>query len=665
MHGHHNLIEPGMEWSVQDKRDHTNRLRETLEKFSETLSQTYSNRRAAQWGHKTQVVDELQDAYEQLEERERELRMAAEIGQVLLEKNRETTEILDQTVSKLRVAETEADDLRHEMALVKQELQESRNNLIAKDRRYEVARQALEEAEASVTRLTEQNAEMDKKLKRCLCGRWGRSSSTLMEDISQTESSSPDEAVQKLRDEKRILKKEMISSQGLLEATEKKLLAAETEIQRLQDELSSLKSALNQQHGMNQQMEQIVSERQALSDSWREEKERLQASCEQLTLTNQQLINEVEEERLLREASLKQLDSMKQELKTLQHQHPPASPSIFVELQSELASSIEPNVKTPIKDSPFVPSPEQPPRRTLSSELAEVSTATLAAPASAPPPAPASGPVEVMTPPSRKKSIIASSVPPLRLANGAPDAPVPSAPSAQTVDAFSTPRSKGDAGDSAQPKSAAPAKVVLTPLSPTRHPLFGAATPEPTAAVRAQPLTVSAVRQSTPLKAKMASPGSAYVVSVATSTPMTIVTTSQPVARALSPAQTRTTNTYSSPAVSTYSHTRSATASSPAASLASFASPSLSDLPADDVTPRRTEKRKDASEEFFALTCLAVKLNSPYMEQLCTVDTKTLYEKVVEQRIPFHKWYDWIRVQLTREYVHRLYQNEQMALFAM
>lgn len=47
--------------------------------------------------------------------------------------------------------------------------------------------------------------------------------------------------------------------------------------------------------------------------------------------------------------------------------------------------------------------------------------------------------------------------------------------------------------------------------------------------------------------------------------------------------------------------------------------------------------RKDPGQEYFALASQAVKLNSPYMDTICTVSTKDLYEKAVRNSIPFHK----------------------------
>lgn len=73
--------------------------------------------------------------------------------------------------------------------------------------------------------------------------------------------------------------------------------------------------------------------------------------------------------------------------------------------------------------------------------------------------------------------------------------------------------------------------------------------------------------------------------------------------------------------------------------------------------------RKDPSQEYFTLvtstqTTQAVKLNSPYMDAICTVPTRELYEKALRQGIPFHKWYVWIESQLTNCYLESLYSGE-------
>jgi len=78
------------------------------------------------------------------------------------------------------------------------------------------------------------------------------------------------------------------------------------------------------------------------------------------------------------------------------------------------------------------------------------------------------------------------------------------------------------------------------------------------------------------------------------------------------------------------------------------------------VSPRKknTEIRKSPGEEFFTLTTQAVKLNSPYMEDICTVSARELYLKAEHLDIPFHKWHLWIESQLNAYYINNMYRHE-------
>jgi len=89
--------------------------------------------------------------------------------------------------------------------------------------------------------------------------------------------------------------------------------------------------------------------------------------------------------------------------------------------------------------------------------------------------------------------------------------------------------------------------------------------------------------------------------------------------------------------------------------------PHIERLDSLEVIPETT--RKDPSHEYFTLvtatqTTQAVKLNSPYMDTICTVPTRELYEKALRQGIPFHKWYVWVESQMTNCYLESLYSGE-------
>ena len=68
-------------------------------------------------------------------------------------------------------------------------------------------------------------------------------------------------------------------------------------------------------------------------------------------------------------------------------------------------------------------------------------------------------------------------------------------------------------------------------------------------------------------------------------------------------------------------------------------------------------QRKPAPEEYFALATQAVKMNSPYMESICSVPTSQLFEKASKDEIPFHKWHEWISKQLGLIYIDIIYKK--------
>jgi len=47
---------------------------------------------------------------------------------------------------------------------------------------------------------------------------------------------------------------------------------------------------------------------------------------------------------------------------------------------------------------------------------------------------------------------------------------------------------------------------------------------------------------------------------------------------------------------------------------------------------------RDPMQEYFSLTCQTIKLNSPHMNHVCSINTKKLYQEAVEMNVPFHKW---------------------------
>ena len=58
---------------------------------------------------------------------------------------------------------------------------------------------------------------------------------------------------------------------------------------------------------------------------------------------------------------------------------------------------------------------------------------------------------------------------------------------------------------------------------------------------------------------------------------------------------------------------------------------------------------RDPMNEFFTLTCQSIKLNSPHMNTICTIDTMQLYNRAIKLNIPFFKWSTWIEDYLNKE----------------
>lgn len=69
----------------------------------------------------------------------------------------------------------------------------------------------------------------------------------------------------------------------------------------------------------------------------------------------------------------------------------------------------------------------------------------------------------------------------------------------------------------------------------------------------------------------------------------------------------------------------------------------------------------DPIEDYFTLVTSSVKLNSPYMDTVCTISTKDLYSLALEQNIPFHKWHSWVENKLTNEYIQSVYEVKEVS----
>lgn len=62
------------------------------------------------------------------------------------------------------------------------------------------------------------------------------------------------------------------------------------------------------------------------------------------------------------------------------------------------------------------------------------------------------------------------------------------------------------------------------------------------------------------------------------------------------------------------------------------------------------DARKDPEEEYFRLSCLALKIiyNEQDTDFVFTVAPGKLYAKCKKQKIPFHLWYTWIEKELQK-----------------
>ena len=71
--------------------------------------------------------------------------------------------------------------------------------------------------------------------------------------------------------------------------------------------------------------------------------------------------------------------------------------------------------------------------------------------------------------------------------------------------------------------------------------------------------------------------------------------------------------------------------------------------------------KRDPMEEFFTLTCQSIKLNSPHMQTICTIDTMTLYKKATKLNIPFFKWASWIEDSLNKEFMRAVLRKGRIS----
>lgn len=82
---------------------------------------------------------------------------------------------------------------------------------------------------------------------------------------------------------------------------------------------------------------------------------------------------------------------------------------------------------------------------------------------------------------------------------------------------------------------------------------------------------------------------------------------------------------------------------------------SLYTIQVAEIKPtRKVNARKSVSEEFFYLTTQSIKMSSPFIDIICSISTRELYQKVQQENIPFHnvrtmQWHTWLVERLSAE----------------
>lgn len=59
--------------------------------------------------------------------------------------------------------------------------------------------------------------------------------------------------------------------------------------------------------------------------------------------------------------------------------------------------------------------------------------------------------------------------------------------------------------------------------------------------------------------------------------------------------------------------------------------------------------------EFFKMIVLAVKVNYPEMDRVCLLDSDEMYQKAKDEKVPFYKFYDWIKEELDTQCMQIIY----------
>jgi len=74
------------------------------------------------------------------------------------------------------------------------------------------------------------------------------------------------------------------------------------------------------------------------------------------------------------------------------------------------------------------------------------------------------------------------------------------------------------------------------------------------------------------------------------------------------------------------------------------------------------KKDRDAKYEFFALTTLAIKINSgEMMESSYMISAKDLWRKALEEQVQFHQYHRWIQTQFAKSFIYHAYTPKKIS----
>lgn len=77
----------------------------------------------------------------------------------------------------------------------------------------------------------------------------------------------------------------------------------------------------------------------------------------------------------------------------------------------------------------------------------------------------------------------------------------------------------------------------------------------------------------------------------------------------------------------------------------------------DSMSSILSPGRKDALEEYFRMSVLALKVAHQDLDSVCQMKSSHLYYKAKMKKIPFHEWQSWIEQELNSMYLNSFYNS--------